>query len=206
VRIGILGGTFDPIHVAHLHAAETALYQANLDRLLFMPAGDPWQKGDRDVSDKRHRTAMVRLAIEGVPGFHLDLREVEREGSTYTADTLATFGDDDDLFLLMGADAAIGFDTWYQPERVLGRAGILIVPRPGSDSEAALEAIPSARILDMAAFDVSSTLIRSMARTSRPFRYLVTGGVYNYIRRENLYTDTQSDDMVGETTTEESSS
>lgn len=206
VRIGILGGTFDPIHIAHMHAAETALFQANLDRLLFMPAGEPWQKGDRDVTDSRHRATMVRLAIGEVPGFDIDLREVERSGPTYTADTLASFSEDDDLFLLMGADTALGIDTWHEPERVLRRAAILIVPRPGWDAEAAVSGITGSRLLDMAAFDMSSTLIRSMARNGRPFRYLVPGEVYEYIEANNLYTNTESDDMVLGTTTEESSS
>ncbi len=206
MRIGILGGTFDPIHVAHLHAAETALYQAGLDKVLFVVAGDPWQKRDRDVTDPHHRVAMVDAAITGASDFEVDLREVEREGPTYTIDTLNSFPDSEELFLLLGADAALGFDTWHQPARIIERAGVLVVPRPGSDGEAAVAAIPGARLLDMAALDISGTLIRAMARDGRPFRYLVPDVVFRYITDKNLYTNNETDDMVGETTTEESSS
>lgn len=206
VRTGILGGTFDPIHLAHLHAAETAMHQANLDRLLFIPAGDPWQKRDRRVSAPHHRVAMVDLAISEGPGFELDRQEIERVGPTYTIDTLQTFPESEDLYLLMGADAALGFDTWHQADLVLERAGVLVVPRPGADSTAAVDWIPGARLLDMAPLGVSSTLIRAMARCGRPFRYLVPGAVHEYIVANNLYPEGENDDMVEQTTTEESSS
>lgn len=206
MQIGILGGTFDPIHNAHLHAAETALSQAGLDRILFIPAGDPWQKQGRFISDARHRVAMIEAAIADVAGFDIDVREVDRDGPTYTADTLATFPDDDELFLLVGADTALGIRSWHEHESVLARADVLIVPRPGSDTAAAVEASPGSRLLDMAAMDISSTRIRDMARHGQPFRFLVPGVVHDYIMEQNLYTEVESDDMVGETTVEESSS
>lgn len=206
MRIGILGGTFDPIHVAHLHAAETAWHQAKLDRVLFIPAGDPWQKRDRDVTDRRHRVAMVGLAIAENPGFGVDLREVDRDGATYTFETLASFPETDDLFMVMGADTALGIASWHRVHEVLKRANVLVVPRPGSDGSAARAGIPGAILLEMAEFDVSSTLIRSMATQGRPYRYLVPEAVFAYITENNLYPRGESDDMVGETTAEESSS
>jgi nicotinate-nucleotide adenylyltransferase len=97
-----LGGTFDPIHIAHLHAGEVSLNQANLDRVLFIPAGAPWQKSDRIVTGAAHRLAMVELAISGFDGFKADDQELVRDGPTYTVDTLSTFPADEELF----------FDTW----------------------------------------------------------------------------------------------
>lgn len=197
VRTGILGGTFDPIHIAHLHAGETALYQASLDRVLFMPAGEPWQKGDRALSPARLRLEMTRLAIEGVSGFEVDEREIRRNGPTYTIDTLLTFPDDEELFLVLGADAAIGLPTWHRWEEVVARAGVLVAPRPGRDLAQVSATVPSATILDMAAMDISSTLIRAMVAEGRPYRFLVPPQVQRYIDTTDLYTQPGSGDRVG---------
>ena len=202
MRTGILGGTFDPIHLAHLHAAETALF-AGLDRVLFMPAGDPWQKEDREVTEVDHRVAMVRLAIEGNEGFEVDTREVEREGKTYTIDTLDTFPDDESLFLILGADSAAGIRSWHRYEEVLERARMIVVPRPGTSPSAVTEALPGALRLEMAALDVSSTMIRAMAKEGRPFRFLVPEPVHQYIVDNNLYAKPQSGDRVGQIIREE---
>lgn len=196
VRTGILGGTFDPIHLAHLHAGETALYGAALDRVLFMPAGEPWQKGDRRLSAPEQRLEMTRLAIEGVVGFELDEREIHRDGPTYTIDTLLSFPPEEELFLILGTDAALGLPTWHRWEEVAGRASILIAPRPGFDGSGVLDIIPGARILDMAPLEVSSTRIRAMAGEGKPFQFLVTPPVYEYIVAKGLYTQAASSDMV----------
>jgi nicotinate-nucleotide adenylyltransferase len=197
VRTGILGGTFDPIHIAHLHAGETALHAAGLDRVLFMPAGDPWQKTDeRRVSPVTARVEMTRLAIEGVPGFELDLREVEREGPTYTIDTLHSFAVDEDLFLILGFDAAVGLPSWHRWKEVVARAGILVVPRPGYDVARVMEVVPSAEPLDMAALDVSASSIRRMAAQGAPYRFLVPPDVYDYIESEGIYTQSPTSDRV----------
>lgn len=179
---------------------------AQLDRVLFMPAGDPWQKSDRLVTSKEHRLAMVALALVDAPGFELDRREVDRDGPTYTIDTLNSFPDEDDLFLILGADAASGLNTWHRHHEVLDRAGVLVVPRPGSDAAEVVDGVPGARLLDMAALDVSSTMIRSMARQGLPFRYLVPGAVHRYIMEQNLYANQGNGDSVGETTETETSS
>ncbi len=187
MRTGILGGTFDPIHLAHLHAAETALAAAQLDRVLFVPAGDPWQKADRDVTGANHRVAMVALAIADAPGFELDTREVDRPGPTYTIDTLNSFPDDEDLYLILGADAAGGVDSWHQANAVVERARFLVLPRPGDDAMSAASNLPGALVLQMAALDISSTAIREMAREGKPYRYLVPGRVHEYIQANRLY-------------------
>jgi nicotinate-nucleotide adenylyltransferase len=187
VRTGILGGTFDPIHLAHLHAAETALDQGGLDRVLFMPAGQPWQKSDRNVTDARHRLEMVRLSISDAPGFELDRREIDRDGPTYTIDTLESLPADEEVFLILGSDAAAGLETWHRYSDVIERAGILIAPRPGHPAADVLVRHKSATILEMAPLGVSSTMIRKMAGEGRPYRYLVTREVHDYIRDNNLY-------------------
>ncbi len=190
MRTGILGGTFDPIHIAHLHAAETALVAGRLDRVLFIPAGEPWQKNDRVVTGANHRTAMVALAVGGVedvPEFQIDTREVERDGPTYTIDTLESFPEDEDLLLILGADAASGVDTWHRAKSVVERANFLVLPRPGSDASVAVSKLPGAELLEMAALDVSSTMIREMAKEGRPFRYLVPEQVHEYIMTNGLY-------------------
>lgn len=200
VRTGILGGTFDPIHVAHLHTAECALHQLGLDRVLLIPAGDPWQKDDRVVSEAVHRLEMTRLAVEGVPGLEPDDREVQRKGWTYTIDTLETFPDDEELFLILGSDAASRIRTWNRWEDVLARAQLVVAPRPGSTIET------DAMSIDMGLMEVSGTEIRARARTGRPFRYLVTGSVYDYIVSNSLYVDGSRRDMVGESESMENSS
>jgi nicotinate-nucleotide adenylyltransferase len=197
VRTGILGGTFDPIHIAHLHAGETALRAADLDRVLFMPAGDPWQKTDeRQVTPAAARVEMTRLAIEGVAGFELDLREVERDGPTYTIDTLASFPADHELFLILGFDAAVGLPTWHRWEEVVARAGILVVPRPGYDLSRVESVVPSAVLLEMAALDVSASSIRRMAAQGAPYRFLVTPEVYRFIESQGIYTQSPTGDRV----------
>jgi nicotinate-nucleotide adenylyltransferase len=197
VRTGILGGTFDPIHIAHLHAGETALHAAELDRVLFMPAGDPWQKSDdRRITPATTRVEMTRLAIAGVAGFELDLREVDRDGPTYTIDTLHSFPDSEELHLIVGSDAAIGLPTWHRWEEVVERARILVVPRPGHAMSEVTESLPNAVALEMATLDISSTSIREMVSAGRPYRYLVPADVYEFIEREGIYTQTRSGDMV----------
>lgn len=197
MRTGILGGTFDPIHIAHLHAGEVALHQAVLDRVLYMPAGSPWQKSHREVTPGAQRLEMTRAAVDGIDGFDVDDREVLRDGPTYTAETLDSFPPDEELFLILGADAASRLRTWERYEDVLARVTVLVVPRPGTDSTLVIDQVPEAVLLDMAALDVSGTEIRSMAREDRPFRFLVTHPVHRYIMENRLYAQGETADNVG---------
>lgn len=192
VRTGILGGTFDPIHIGHLHAAECALHQLELDRVLVIPAGDPWQKSERTVTEARHRLAMCRLALEGVAHIEVDEREIGREGPTYTIETLESFPSDEELVLIVGADAAAGLDTWHRSSDVRDRADLAVVPRPGTPTPSPSDAV----IIDMGLLEVSGTDIRARICSGRPFRYLVTGPVHNFIREQVLYTDRAGGDMV----------
>ena len=197
MRTGILGGTFDPIHLAHLHAGETALSQGRLDRLLFMPAGDPWQKVDQVLTPAQQRLEMVRQAVEGVEGFQVDEREIQRGGPTYTIDTLLTFPPDEELFLIVGADAAVGVPSWHRWREVVDRAGFLVIPRLGTDIGRVRETLPSAVVLDMALLEISATAIRAMAAAGEPYRFLVQPRVYEFIEATGLYAQVGRDDRVG---------
>jgi nicotinate-nucleotide adenylyltransferase len=206
VRTGILGGTFDPIHMAHLHAGETALYQADLDRVLFVPAGEPWQKSDRLLTAAAHRLEMIRLAISDTDGFEIDEREVERDGPTYTIDTLLSFPDEEELSLVLGADAALGLPTWHRWEEVVDRVSLLVVPRPGTDAREVQSILPEAVFLDMAVLEISGTEIREMARIGEPFRFLVPLAVHDYITALGLYAEPNGDDRVGDSFDQEDGS
>lgn len=192
VRTGILGGTFDPIHIAHLHAADSARHQLELDRVLIIPAGDPWQKSGRSISPAVDRLAMCQAAVKGVPGLVVDDRETQRDGPTYTIDTLDTFPEDEELFLIVGSDAAAAFETWHRWRDILQRAQLVVVPRPDSVAPDLAQAIS----LDMGLLEISGTDIRARVSSGRPFRYLVTRAVHDYIAEHDLYTDSGGDDIV----------
>jgi len=149
---------------------------------------------------------MVRLATAGVDGFRVDDRETTRDGLTYTVDTLATFPEDEELFLILGADAALRIPTWKRHQEVLDRATVLVVPRPGTDSTAVADILPDPVFLDMAVLEVSGTEIRAMVRNGSAFRFLVTNEVHRYISENNLYAEVGGADMVeGPTSMEEPS-
>ncbi|CAN5817408.1 nicotinate (nicotinamide) nucleotide adenylyltransferase [soil metagenome] len=188
MRIGILGGTFDPPHLAHLHAGEVAYRQLGLERVVFMPAGAPWQKIGRMVSSPLHRWEMSRLAVAGVDYFVADEREVHRDGWTFTADTLATFSPDDEIVLVLGSDAALNLPTWHRVVEVLERAEVAVAPRPGAkrrDVEGAVG--EDVTWLDMASLDLSGTLIRSRVSAGQSARFLVRDAVWRYFTTHDLY-------------------
>ncbi len=132
---------------------------------------------------------MTRLATDGIEGFKADDREVKLDGLTYTIETLVTFSEDTDIFLILGADAASRLPTWERYQEVLERVTVLVVPRPGTDSTFVAEILPVAVFLDMAVLEISGTEIREMVRADRPFRFLVTDRVHSYIHDNNLYTE-----------------
>jgi len=187
VRSGLLGGTFDPPHIAHLLAGEVAYRQLGLDRVIFIPAGSPWQKAERRVSSAHHRWEMSRLAVDGVDYFEADDREVHRDGWTYTADTLDTFDPNEELVLILGADAARGLPTWERSADVMARARVAVVPRPGVEKDEVDKQVGVERWLDMPALPVSGTLIRQRTASGMGVRFLVTEGVYQYLDKQNLY-------------------
>ena len=202
VRTGILGGTFDPIHLAHLHTAESALHQLQLDRVLIVPAGDPWQKSGRMISSSSHRLAMCRLSIEGVAGLGVDERETRRDGPTFTINTLETFPADEELVLILGADAASRIRTWHRWEDVLDRTTLAVAPRSGALWGDDIPATP----IEMGLLEISGTDIRYRVRQRKPFRFLVTKAVHDYIADHHLYANGSGDDMVEAPMNMESSS
>ena len=192
--IGLLGGTFDPPHVGHLALGECARVQLGLDRVYFMPAGDPWRKADRVVSPAADRLAMTHLAIAGNADFHLDEREVERIGPTYTVDTLRELHvqGSDDIVLILGSDALADMPAWREPDVITALARLAVAPKGADESEqawlAAQAGLREAPIpIDMPPLPVSSTLVRERVRTGRPIRYLVPQTVEAYIRERGLY-------------------
>ncbi len=188
MRRGILGGTFDPPHVAHLIAGEVAYRDLRLDVVTFVPAGAPWQKADRRVSDAEHRWQMTRCAVEGISYFEADEREVRRDGWTYTADTLAEFNREDELVLILGADAAEDIRTWQRWEYVLSRAHLAVAPRPGVDRERVEAAVADPFTwLDMPLLLLSGTTIRERAIAGKTVRFMVAETVWQYIEDHNVY-------------------
>lgn len=187
MRRGILGGTFDPIHLAHLVAGEIAYRELDLDVVTFVPAGAPWQKADRFVSDAEHRWEMTRRAVEGVGYFEADDREVVRDGWTYTVDTLAEFPDDE-RFLILGADGAAGIPTWHRPDDVLARARVVVAPRPGTPRAEVEQSLPGGfDWLGGPALDVSGTMLRARVAEGKSIRFLVPDPVFDYIEDHGLY-------------------
>jgi nicotinate-nucleotide adenylyltransferase len=189
VRRGILGGTFDPPHLAHLFAGEAAYRDLSLDIVTFIPAGAPWQKADGMVTPAEMRWEMTVLAVEGIPYFEADDREIRRQGWTYTIDTLRSFSDDEELFLILGADAAGGIMTWHEVDDVLQRATIVVVPRPGVTRTEVEAALDGGRFVWLNTPDVrlSGTMLREQARSGRSVRFLVRDSVWRYIEHNQVY-------------------
>lgn len=187
VSSGLMGGTFDPPHIAHLIAGEVAYRQLGLDRVLFIPAGSPWQKAGNAVSPAPLRWEMTKRATDGIEYFLPDEREVHRQGWTFTADTLSSFPAEEELWLILGADAARGLPTWERAEEVLTRAKVAVLPRPGIDPAEVEDAIGPALWLDMAPVAISGTDIRHRVASGVGYRFMVTEAVYEYIEAERLY-------------------
>ena len=192
--IGLLGGTFDPPHLGHLVLGECARVQLGLDRVYFMPAGDPWRKAGRGVSSATHRLAMTHLAIADNPDFHLDEREIERIGPTYTVDTLREMHAQglDEVVLILGSDALADMPAWREADVITALARLAVAPKGADESEqawlAAQAGLREAPIpIDMPPLPVSSTLVRDRVRLGVPIRYLVPEAVEAYIDLHGLY-------------------
>lgn len=195
--IGILGGTFDPIHIAHLAIAEEAREALGLNKVLFMPAAMPPHKVDRPVSDPAHRLAMLELAIADNPAFEASRIELDRSGPSYTVDTLETLvAEPADPVLIMSAEAFRDLRTWRRPERILELARIAVVPRDGfPDANRAFLAEHFPGFEDRATFlagprlRLSASELRDRAANGRSLRYLVPDAVAAYIGDHALYSD-----------------
>ena len=197
MKLGVLGGTFDPIHLGHLAAAKAARSALALDRVLFVPAGDPWLKAGATISAGQYRLAMVRAAIEGVEAYEASAVEVDRPGPTYTEVTLAqlqeTYGPATELHFIVGADTVNDLARWHAPAEVLARCSLVVMGRP-AQGELDLQSLD--RIANGAAeravavdldVEVSATEIRRRAAAGESLAGLVPDAVERYIREHQLY-------------------
>lgn len=192
-----MGGTFDPIHLGHLVAAEESLVQFNLDRVIFMPTGQPARKAGRPVTSAEHRYLMTVIATSANPDFDVSRMEIDRPGLTYTVDTMTAlremYGPGSELYFITGADAVWEIATWKDAERFKGLCTFIAATRPGYDLEAAKiqYAEELARLdiefIEVPALAISSSDIRLRVSEGRPIRYLVPEPVAAYIRKYDLY-------------------
>ena len=195
-RIGVMGGTFDPIHHGHLVAAEEARWQFGLDRVVFVPAGRPWQK-PAGVSPAEDRYRMTVLATASNPAFTVSRLEIDHQGPTYTVDTLrrlrAEQPEGTRLFFIIGADAVLQLLTWKDPDQVLALVEFLAATRPGFDLEHLVRQVPEAagRVhrMEIPALAISSSDLRGRVARGAPIQYLVPDGVARYIHEHGLYRD-----------------
>ena len=198
LRIGILGGTFDPIHLGHLAIAEAARDRLELDRVILIPAGRPWLKSDQMVSAPEHRLAMARLAIEDRPGLEMSPIEVDRPGPTYTVDTLTelreVLGSGVELYLVLGMDSVRELRRWRYPERLFDLCTVVAVSRPDSPDVSPDEIEDSftaargrTRMVRGPMLDVSATDIRLRVSEGRSISDSVPPSVERYIREHGLY-------------------
>ena len=193
-RVGIMGGTFDPIHHGHLVAAEEVRYAFALDKVVFVPAGQPWQKAQSAVTRAELRYQMTRLATAGEPAFEVSRTEIDRGGPTFTVDTLREFRECSpgiELFFITGSDAIMQILTWKDAEEALGLAKFVAVTRPTHDLAAIETLSPQLReridVLEIPALAISSSDIRRRVAEGRPIRYLVPDSVALFIDEHELY-------------------
>ncbi len=198
MNIGVLGGTFDPIHNGHIIVAEEARARLNLAKVLLVPAGQPWLKEDSPILAAKHRIQMVRLAIAGHPYFKLSTMEIDRPGSSYTVDTMAELqaklSAADQLFFILGWDNLAQFPQWKEPSRLIKMCRLVAVPRPGyslPDLDSLEVLIPGLSqrllLLDKPEVDISATEIRKRVAQGLSIRHLVPEPVDEYIRKHKLY-------------------
>jgi nicotinate-nucleotide adenylyltransferase len=191
MKFGVFGGTFDPPHIGHLILAEAAREQLKLDKVMFIPAGDPWRKADRKVTPASHRLAMTRLAVEGNAAFEVEDYEVVREGPSYTVETLEILqehlGGSTELYLVLGEDALADVPHWHQPQRLVELSTLAVANRRG----VTMPELPfdRARVVPIVipGIDVSSTELRERVSQGLSLRYQVPESVGRYIAENRLY-------------------
>jgi len=194
-RIGLFGGSFDPVHLAHLALARSALQQLGLDGLRWVPAGRPWQKAQRQLSAAEHRAAMVALMLEGEPRFELDRSELDRSGPSYTIDTVRAWAASEPGIrpvLILGQDQYARLPTWHQWRELLGLVELAVAARAGQEIRAAAEVeLVAHRMqrLDMPTMDISSTLVREQVLRGGDIKPMVGERVAGYIAQHHLYSE-----------------
>jgi nicotinate-nucleotide adenylyltransferase len=192
-RIGVLGGTFDPIHNGHLVAASEVAHVLALAEVIFVPTGQPWQKEDRELAPPEDRYLMTVIATAFDPLLTVSRVDIDRPGETYTVDTLsdlrAARGPDAEFFFIMGADALSRIKSWHNTDNLFSMAHFVGCTRPGHPID--LDGLDEREVtlIEIPALEISSTACRERVRTGRPIRYLVPDGVIQYIAKRGLYRD-----------------
>ena len=198
MKIGVVGGTFDPVHNGHLAIAREVRTRLSLTRILFVPAGQPWLKASRVISAAEHRLEMVRLAIAGCSCCELATVEIDRPGPSYAVDTIGELerrlGPGDELFFVLGWDSLAELPRWREPRRLVGLCRLVVIPRPGyppPDLDLLEEAVPGlsqrVTLLDEPEVDISASLVRGRVARGASISHLVPGPVERYIREHGLY-------------------
>jgi nicotinate-nucleotide adenylyltransferase len=186
MRVGILGGTFDPIHIGHLIAASSVYESLSLDSVVFMPAGDPWQKRDRELSAGHHRLEMVRLAISDDARFSASDLEINRSGPTYAIDTVHEWkklNPNDELFWIVGSDALSGIPSWHEWEAFVSEVTVVAVNRIGQSASVPFDVVS----VEMPEVRISATELRDRFTNKMDTQYLVPRKVSDYISDQGLY-------------------
>lgn len=195
-RIGVFGGTFDPLHIGHLIIASELRSALHLDHVLFVPAGRPPHKADQEIGDDMHRLAMLSLAIAHSPDFQINTVDLNRRGPSYTADTLALLQEElgpVNLVFLMGEDSLKDLPTWHEPGLIVQRAEMGVARRPGVEVDctevyrAVPEAVGRVHLVDVPEIGVSSREIRRRVANGLPIRFLIPHAVEQYIAHFGLY-------------------
>ena len=195
-RLGVMGGTFDPIHHGHLVAASEVADRFGLDEVVFVPTGVPWQKGDREVSAVEDRYLMTVIATASNPRFTVSRVDVDRHGPTYTVDTLTDLAaqyPDRELFFITGADALAQILSWQRVGELFALAHLVGVTRPGFRLDDAHLPDGAVSLVEVPAMAISSSDCRRRVREGIPVWYLVPDGVVQYINKRNLYRHTCPD-------------
>lgn len=197
-RLGVFGGTFDPVHLGHLIIAEELRYRLELDRILFLPAARPPHKTDREISCDEDRALMLEMALTGNPHFAISYVDLERAGLSYTADSLEVLRaqhPDETIYFLMGQDSLRDFPHWNEPNRIARQALLGVALRPGVtvDLDWIVQQVPEAAdritMVDVPLIQIASSTIRQRVRLGEPITYQVPREVEEYIRRRGLYRD-----------------
>ena len=189
-RIGVMGGTFEPIHHGHLVAASEVGSRFDLDEVIFVPTGQPWQKSDREVSPGEHRYLMTVIATASNPRFTVSRVDIDRPGMTYTVDTLRDLAKQRpgaELFFITGADALQQILSWKDSEELLSQAYFIGVTRPGHALDGSHLPAERVRLLEVPALAISSTDCRRRVQEGQPVWYLVPDGVVQYFNKHGLY-------------------
>lgn len=199
LRLGIMGGTFNPIHYGHLLCAEQARCKFGMDEVVFVPSGHPPHKKNSDIAPTEHRYLMTVLAIYTNPFFSVSRAEVDRRGKSYSIDTIRHFLEinksrNPELYFITGSDAVMEILTWRSHDEIMDLATVIAASRPGYDFNRLKEAVGPARfrklkLLQASALAISSTDIRERVRSGRPIKYLLPESVEQYIRKHGLYTN-----------------